>query len=219
MSADYNHLETKALDMLNDYIREVYNRLIKKLALMVDALIDGDIDKIESELSALLKIESETIDLKNELLGLISEAEGMMHRGDLMRLVMLVAQLADSSTGLGYRIQAASSWKPDKVSIEKMKAMMEKVDKSIKLVRESIFVLPQNAGKSMTITKNVENIEREIDELQRDFVQYIYDLNLDFKEILRIRDFIIRLEEISDISADVADSIRVLAVSRYGVPR
>ena len=73
MSADYNHLETKALDMLNDYIREVYNRLIKKLALMVDALIDGDVDKIESELSELLKIESETIDLKNELLGLISE--------------------------------------------------------------------------------------------------------------------------------------------------
>ena len=219
MSEDSNRLEIKALDVLNDYIRLVYNSLIKKLELMVQLLIEGNHSEIDSELKNLLRIESESIKIKNEILDELSEAEGLIHRDDLMRLGMNLAHLADSSTGLGYRIQAATVWKPDKISVEKMNAMMTNVDKSIKLIREAIFVLSQNASKSIDIVKDVEEIERDVDELQRDFIQYIYDLDLDFKTILRIRDFIIRLEEISDIAADIADSVRILAVSRYGVPQ
>ncbi|MBD3228778.1 MAG: DUF47 family protein [Candidatus Lokiarchaeota archaeon] len=219
MAEEHTRLEIKALDILNDYIRDVYNRLIKKLALMVESLIKGDQNEIEKGLENVLRVETESIDIKNEVLDIISEAEGMIHRGDLMRLVLLVAQLADSSTGLGYRIQAASLWKPDDDSIKKMQAMMDNVKESIKLVREAIFLLPQNAGKSMDVAKEIESYERLIDGLQRDFIQHIYDLDLDFNTILRIRDFIIRLEEISDIAADIGEAIRVLAVSRYGVPR
>ncbi|TFF87922.1 MAG: DUF47 family protein, partial [Promethearchaeota archaeon] len=149
MAEEHTRLEIKALDILNDYIRDVYNRLIKKLALMVESLISGDQAEIEKELENVLRIETESIDIKNEVLDIISEAEGMIHRGDLMRLVLLVAQLADCSTGLGYRIQAASTWKPDSESKNKMTSMMDNVNKSIKLVREAIFLLPQNAGKSI----------------------------------------------------------------------
>ncbi|MHA1271209.1 MAG: DUF47 domain-containing protein [Candidatus Helarchaeota archaeon] len=219
MTEEYNRLEIKTLDMLNDYMRLVYNHLIKKLGSMVDLLIAGSSKQIELELDDILKFEAESIEIKKEILDELSEAEGMMARGDLMRLTMLISHLIDSSTGLGYRIQAASIWEPDKISIEKMKSMMTNVDNSVKLVRESVFLLPQNAKKSIDAVRDVENIEREIDGLQRDFIQHIYDLNLDFKTTLRIRDFIIRLEEISDIAADTADAIRILAVSRYGIPR
>ncbi|MHA1229662.1 MAG: DUF47 domain-containing protein [Candidatus Helarchaeota archaeon] len=219
MIDEYNRLEIKTLDMLNDYMRIIYSKLLKKLETMVDNMISGDYSKLETEMDELLKIEMESIELKKEIMDELSEAEGLMARGDLMRLTMLLSHLADSSTGLGYRIQAASAWSPDKKSIEKMKAMMENVDQSIKIIREAIFMLPQNARKSIEIAKDVENIERKIDGIQRDFIQHIYDLELDFKTILRIRDFVIRLEEISDIAADTADAIRILAVSRYGPPR
>jgi len=207
------------LDILNDYMREVYNRLIKKLQVMMDYLVAGNHDEIEHELKNLLIIEEESIQIKKGLLDELSEAETMLNRDDLMRLVMSVAHLADSATGLGYRIQAASVWKPDLVSIEKMKSMMENVDTSIKLIKEAIFILTKNAAKAIEISKSIEAIERNVDKLQRDFVQHIYDQDLDFKTTLRIRDFIIRLEEISDIAANTADAVRILAVRRFGVPR
>jgi len=216
MVEEYNRLEIKAIDMINDLMRLIYNHIVKRLTNMLDCLMKGECADITSELENLRKTESECILLKNEILDKISEAEGMMQRGDLMRLIMQIAHLADSSVGLGYRIQAASAWVPDEVSREKIMKMMNKVDESIKLIRESIFLLPQNAKKAVESIKDVENIEREVDEIQRDLVQYSYDLDLDFKTILRIRDLIIRLEEISDISADISDSIRVLAVRRFG---
>ncbi|MHA1831374.1 MAG: DUF47 family protein [Candidatus Helarchaeota archaeon] len=219
MTEEYTRLEIKTLDILNDYMRLVYNKLLKKLGLMVDYLIDGKQAEINTELDNLLKIESESIEIKNEVLDGLSEAEGMMVRGDLMRLTMLISHLADSSTGLGYRIQAASFWRPDDTSKKLIKSMMKNVDNSLKLVRESIFVLLQNARKSIAMIKDVEELERVVDGIQRDFIQYIYDLNLELGTTLRIRDFIIRLEEISDIAADIADAIRILAVSRFGIPR
>lgn len=85
-------------------------------------------------------------------------------------------------------------------SIE-MADMLKKTIKSLRDKPEDVFAN----------TTKIHEIENEIDEVFREFLNYLYnDKNLDVRLLLRIRDSIIVLEELADRIHDIADVIRVL---------
>jgi len=85
-------------------------------------------------------------------------------------------------------------------SIE-MADMLKKTIKSLRDKPEDVF----------DNTTKIHEIENEIDEVFREFLNYLYnDKSLDVRLLLRIRDSIIVLEELADRIHDIADVIRVL---------
>ncbi|MFX1273924.1 MAG: DUF47 domain-containing protein [Promethearchaeota archaeon] len=82
--------------------------------------------------------------------------------------------------------------------------MADVLKKTIKSLRDKPEVVFENTTK-------IHEIENEIDEIFREFLNYLYsDEDLDIRTLLRIRDSIIVLEELADRIHDIADVIRVL---------
>ena len=82
-----------------------------------------------------------------------------------------------------------------------MADMLKKTIKSLRDKPEDVFAN----------TTKIHETENQIDEVSREFLNYIYDdKDLDIRLLLKIRDSIIVLEELADRIHDIADVIRVL---------
>jgi predicted phosphate transport protein (TIGR00153 family) len=208
--------EMKALDMLQDHLREVLSA-IKELRNSIDVWIEGKPDEIESHVKSLQEIESKANTIKWKILNELSQAETMLHREDFMRLVMTIDEIVDYAEGTAYRVGILKAWKPDEKSISFIREMMDKLFQMMMTLRESIFVLTQNSEKSMNIAQNIYDIEREIDNLERNMTKHIYSLNIDHRILLQVLNFIDHLEDMADIAENVTDAIRIIAVARKGI--
>ncbi|MFX0133867.1 MAG: DUF47 domain-containing protein [Candidatus Hodarchaeota archaeon] len=207
--------EMRALDDMQDYMRIVFST-IKELGLMLDDWIDKKTDSLDKHLSKITELESKAENLKRILLDKLSESEGLLHRGDLMRLVMKIDEIVDMAEGAGYRIKSVSDWKMDSQTKKLLHDMMAKVIEIMNTLKKVIFILTQNAEKAIKETENIGKIERVIDKCRRNLMDHLYSLDLDFRITLRMRDLINRIEEIADLVEGVADSARIIGVTRRG---
>ena len=85
------------------------------------------------------------------------------------------------------------------------------LDESTKM-RETLMSLTFNPTKALEMASVVEDIERKIDNVQRELEIDIITTKLNSSTLL-LKDIIERLENTADIIISVLDQIRVLAVS------
>jgi len=207
--------EMNALDNLQDYMRIVFSA-IKELSVMLDEWFTGKTESLDKRLEKLTELESKAEELKRIILDKISEAEAMMHREDLMRLVMSVDEIVDVTEGTGYRLKAVSNWNPAPEAKKILQEMMNKVIEIMSSLKTVIFILTQNAEQAIKGTEKISSIERDIDKIRRRIIDHVYSLDLDFRLVLRIRDLVNHIEEIADLTERVADSARIIGVARRG---
>ncbi|MHA1130134.1 MAG: DUF47 domain-containing protein [Candidatus Helarchaeota archaeon] len=210
------HKEVKALDALQDHLRDVVNS-ITELRGLIENWIAGNTAEIENHMEKLERIEDRANVIKWKILDQISEAETMLHREDFMRLVMTIDEIVDLAEGTGHSVSFLESWKPDTKSVTYIKEMIDKLSEMIKTVRETLFVLTQNTEKSVEIARKIYDIERKIDKLHRDMIKHIFSRDdLDPKTLYLVSNFIDHLEDMADIMETVTDAIRIIAVARKG---
>ncbi|TXT60281.1 MAG: hypothetical protein BAJALOKI2v1_120063 [Promethearchaeota archaeon] len=88
--------------------------------------------------------------------------------------------------------------------INEIISMTDSFKRTIKSLRDKPDVVFSN-------TTTIHELENKVDLIYRDFLNYIYnDENLEIRQLLRIRDSIMTLEELADRIHDIADVIRVL---------
>ena len=85
------------------------------------------------------------------------------------------------------------------------------LDESTKM-RETLMSLTFNPTKALEMASVVEDIERKIDNVQRELEIDIITTKMNSSTLL-LKDIIERLENTADIIISVLDQIRVLAVS------
>ena len=209
------HKEVKALDALQDHLRDVVNS-INELGLLIDDWIDGNTAEIEKHIEKLEKIEDQANVIKWKILDQISEAETMLHREDFMRLVMTMDEIVDLAEGTGHAASVLNVWKPDSKSVSYIREMVDNISEMIRALRESLFVLTQSTENSVGIARKIYDLERKIDNLHRGMIKHLFSLDLNPKIIYLATNFIEHLEDMADILESVTDAIRIIAVARKG---
>jgi predicted phosphate transport protein (TIGR00153 family) len=209
------HKEVKALDALQDHLRDVVNS-INELGRLIDDWIDGNTAEIEKHIETLEKIEDQANVIKWKILDQISEAETMLHREDFMRLVMTMDEIVDLAEGTGHAVSVLSVWKPDSKSVSYIREMVDKISEMARALRESLFVLTQSTENSVGIARKIYELERKIDDLHRSIIKHLFSLDLNPKIIYLATNFIEHLEDMADIMESVTDAIRIIAVARKG---
>ena len=216
MSDDHDvNKEMKMLDTLQDHLRYVLDS-IKELRNLIENWLKGNTESIQDHIEKLQDLENQANKIKWKLLDEISEAETMMHQQDYMRLILTIDEIVDYAEGTGHRVSMLVSWEPDETSSSFIRDMMDALFKMISTLREAIFVLTQNTEKSQKITRDIYEIERNIDKLHRDMLKHVFSLDLDYKTLYIAANFTDHLEQMADIVENVTDAIRIIAVARTG---
>jgi predicted phosphate transport protein (TIGR00153 family) len=205
--------EQKALDIAQDHCRKIVSA-VKELSLLYDDWVEGDYKGAEERLNRVSRIEGEANKLKHELLEQLSKATTMVNREDLMRLALVVDEIADVAEGTGFRILDIQDWEPDANFKKEMQSLVEKLISATEKLRLSIFMLSQNPSKSLEFADEVDAIEKDADLIQRRVGHSLYASKLEPKTLIMLKELIAHFEEMADTAERAADAIRIVAMAR-----
>ncbi|NHI82984.1 MAG: DUF47 family protein [Candidatus Thorarchaeota archaeon] len=199
--------------MIEDHMRSALsaNKMVRSA--IIDWLQDGKNVAPES-LEKITQLEEKADELKQAILNELSKANSLMQREDLLRLVNYNDKLLDGAEIALYHLAAVTpSWTPDGEIKEKLNRFFELFSDQITEQREAVRFLSLNIEESMKKADAICRLEKQIDTIQRDIVSILYALDIKFSTLLRFRDFINMMEELSNFSEDAANVIRALSLT------
>jgi len=203
----------KSLEHLSR-VRDVVSHFIE----MLKGFTAGDQAKIDSEYKLVYTLEEDADRIKRAIIEELSRS--FLHpldREDLMRLVLssddIAAYVKASARKLNLlrTLNLPIPGEALKHYMEISSEILKAVDTLIKAVQE----LPRSAETAIALTHEVEHIEERIDEMRVESLKEIFMLCRDLVsfECVVLKEIVDDLEMASDKCEDVADEIRVIAIS------
>lgn len=190
--------------------------ITRELVLMIDGVAEGKQKSTREHYQAMLKVLDEFDKTKTDLLEEVASVGYILiSREDFMRLNFRVEEIADYAEGVGFRLVGIldRKWKVDKKYIARISGLASLVLEEMTKLRETILSLSFSPSKAMELTRTVEEVERKIDASYRTLDIEVLDANMPMQSVLILRDIIQHLEKMADLAVDVADLVRVLAIS------
>ena len=189
--------------------------IIRKLALMIDSITDKKTSEMKDNYKEMLNMIDESAKSKLNILDQIASlGPFLMNREDFLRLTFRLSEITDNIESVAFRL-ISSKEKKIQIDMKYMKGISLLssliLDESTKM-RETLMSLTFNPTKALEMASVVEDIERKIDNVQRELEIDIITTKLNSATFL-LKDIIERLEKTADIIISVLDQIRVLAVS------
>ena len=189
--------------------------IIRKLALMIDSITEKKTNEMNDYYKEMLQMIDESTKSKLNILDQIASlGPFLMNREDFLRLTFRLSEITDNIESIAFRL-ISSKEKKIQIDIKYMKSISLLssliLEESTKM-RETLMSLTFNPAKALEMASVVEDIERKIDNVQRELEIDIVTTKLNSSTLI-LKDIIERLEKTADIIINVLDQIRVLAVS------
>jgi len=220
MASDYhdrteylNEVERNALSMCLDHLIYI-GEGVTYLSYLIERWLNNEEINPDAVIKKLAELERKADNAKHVLLKHLSETPSLLQREDLMRIVLIADKIAENVESAGFHLTTILDWHPpEKISNEILK-MVDKVIEVINTLKDAVRVLSINTEKVAAYVSKINSLERSIDFVHRRILDIVASEEIDLRVLLRVRDFINHVEEISDVSEEVADAILILAMSR-----
>lgn len=217
MVLDEKRFLTQELANMTQMIEEHF-----RIALSANKIVAGSMSEwlengtpvSEEDLKKITELEEKGDEIKRAILYELASANGLLQRDDLLRLVHYNDKLIDGAEIACYHLAAvARNWVPKGELKDRIAEMGESVLSIIKQQREAVRFLSINLETSLKYADEICIIEKRIDILLREVLTILYSSGEEISNILRLRDFVNTLEEISNLSEDGAITIRGLSLT------
>ncbi len=90
----------------------------------------------------------------------------------------------------------------------------DKTEEMMAQARAAIQALFADRREVPEYSRSIEQLESEIDRLEREAIERIFQLELELAEQLQLREFISRLADISDEIEDISDQVEIIVATR-----
>jgi len=195
---------------------------IDKVAECVEAAIDGmkaytsgNTDESTDAISRVNVLESESDELLREIRDLLySGAYLPMIRSDIYRLMSAVDDVSNKAEGCSDFFHYQTPEIPDDYRVE-LVMMLDLTSKCFSEFRKALrhfFSSKDKQDKVMIRSRNVGQLESEIDEKERALTARIFASSLDKGEKLHLRRCIGKVAQIADTIEDATDELELVAM-------
>ncbi|MGQ4833222.1 MAG: DUF47 domain-containing protein [Candidatus Asgardarchaeia archaeon] len=208
-----NSVERRALDMCVDHAREI-NKIVKFLMGVLQKWIDGDSFDSSNIMNEFIEMENKADSIKKGILDFLSQAQTLLNREDIVRLVLKVDDISDFVESVAYQLSVLSLIVPPTITYKDLKTMLDNTLESMELLERSISFLGSNPEKSLELVDRIDELEKKIDIAHRRVVSTFFDTLSDIRTLIRLREILSHVEGISDLVEEAADAVRILAMSR-----
>ncbi len=198
-------------------IQEQINLVAQGLGFLKEAVelyLEGDKEGCELKTKVVEQMETKADEAKREAEKTLYEGSYLpLFRGDLLDLMELIDDVADEAERIVDFLsienpEIPSSWN------EKMRKIVEKGILAFNLFRESFMLLHEDTRKAFSHAYKVKEVEKEVDRLQDGLNREIFQSNLQLAHKIQLRDLVIRMGFISDLSENAADKISMISIKR-----
>lgn len=207
--------ESEVNEMIEGHVNLVVETLEKFKEGMDLWVEEGDLERANKLALETHNLEGEADDLRREIeMKLLNGALMARSRRPLLDMVERTDKLANAAeASLDFTLLQEIQLPPELVPttkeiVELSVTIVDKVQKALK-------TLFGGDGDVLEYTESIERIEGEIDNLERNFVQDLFNLDdLELAEKILLRQYLEALVEISDRAEDLSDEMEILTATR-----
>jgi predicted phosphate transport protein (TIGR00153 family) len=207
--------ESEVNEMIEGHVNLVVETL-KKFQEGMDLWVEeGDLERANELALETHNLEGDADDLRREIeMKLLNGALMARSRRPLLDIVERTDKLANAAeASLDFTLLQEIQLPPELVPTTK-----EIVELSVSIVdkvQEALKTLFGGDGDVLEYTESIERIEGEIDDLERKFVQNLFNLEgLELAEKILLRQYLEALVEISDRAEDLSDELEIMTATR-----
>lgn len=209
---------------MNKIKEEIITRLIEHSRIIYSVISDMAVyfttwaedyesnkDNLEKKKNKMQLSEEDGDSIKIQLIKEFSEAEAQ-GVGDYMTLVLRMDNVINYPLEFVDMLPKIKlDGKPDKEIKKRYNKLINKIIEMAAVLKTTIKNLRDKREAVFDNTTKIHEIENEIDTIYRQFLEYLYsNEDLDIRNLLRIRDSIVLLEQLADRIHFITDLIRVL---------
>lgn len=186
----------------------------RKILAITDALVkkEGVAGGYTDDIQTIMK---ESSDIKGTLIKELHEIGGVLvSREDFFRLISTFGDIMDHINSIGQRLYAMEQrgWElPDGVA-EQLTEVADLAFDSLLKLREAMMSLGFNSEKSIGFTREIDEIERQVDTVHVKVEMDIIDSGAGVATIIMLKDTVNQIEELVDTVRDASDLIRIIAL-------
>jgi len=206
--------ETEIEGMMADHI-DLVEETIEKFRQGMFVWLDEEDLKRANELGyETHKLEGRADDLRREIeMKLIEGALLARSRSEMLDLIERIDKLANAAEAamdftMLQQIKIPEGLKP------LAKEVVEKDVEIMGQVRQGALALFAGNGEALKYTEAIEDLEGEVDEIERDFIQDLFAMDMELARKILLRQYLEALVEISDRAEDLSDEMEILVATR-----
>lgn len=199
--------------------RKILTALMDESRKSVDAIrelakiMSGDEDPTEP----YSKLQEIALDVKGNRRALtrsLIELGGMIiNKEDIMRVAYQIENLTDVVEGTGFRIKEFKEKGLGKILNDPdLVTLLEKDVEMVIKANEMVRMLQLNPEKVSEMLPSIESLEKEVDDLYRQFLIKAFESIKDTKLFVVLKDILERLDAIADMSLSIADNIVIVSM-------
>ena len=193
------------------YVLEAY----RKALITFDSLTKENRLSDPNQLEEIHKIKNDSTHVRNTLIKELNEVGGILvSRDDFLRLASIFSDMMDSIEAIEIRLVefTARDWKITKTQAEGLAKMSDLLFDSFLKLRDSIMSLGFNSEKALAFVLELDDIEKQIDNLQIQVDLDIITSGIELPAMLLLRDIVSMVESLSDKVSQTSDLVRILAL-------
>ena len=186
----------------------------RKILAITDALVkkEGIAAGYTDDIKTIMK---ETSDIKTTLIKELHEIGGVLvSREDFFRLISTFGDMMDHINSIGQRLSAMEErgWVIPEGVAEQLTEVADLAFDSLLKLREAMMSLGFNSEKSIGFTREIDEIERQVDSLHVKVEMDIIGSDAGIATIIMLKDTVNQMEELVDTVRDASDLIRIIAL-------
>ena len=206
-------LKRRALSVSQDHLRKVVD-ICRKVPQMFDCFIKSDKETAQKIFLDIQKSEEEVDSARRAVSQELAEIGAILiSREDFLRFTNLSSEIADFSEGVAFWLLQIiqRGWKvPNDIKKDMLK-LSEAVLETVLKLRETAITLNYGSSKTLEKARDVEMVERMVDEAYREVEIKIIGANVTIPVLFLLRDITKLLEDSADKAEDAADAARILS--------
>jgi len=220
-------LEQQAFKILKSNAKAVHE-VVKKFEEFITAYFsEENLDKAETLGREVSSLETKADKGRRDFLALLSKGAFLpAFRGDLAWLAERLDRVADTTEGamraVLLRKQLLQALKKAEKRSRRVKEwrsrfvkMAELTTETVEVLREAVEALEKDIDTALRKAKDVDSLEHEVDLIEEDTVNDLYELEklFDPLSVIQLSDVLRRMGNITDRAEDMSDSIAILGMT------
>ena len=201
------------LMLCQDHVRLIVEAYRKVLA------ITDNLNSKEGKASEFMEdiniIVNESIKIKGTLFNELHEIGGVLvSREDFFRLISKFGDIMDhiNSIGARFREMEKRGWNMGEEIYKEITKLNDNAFQSLIKLREAVMSLGFNSEKSVEFTKEIDKLEKKIDQQYMQIEMKVITSEHELPVILLIKDNITIIENLVDNVREASDLIRIIAL-------
>ncbi|WP_309491844.1 DUF47 family protein [Candidatus Hecatella orcuttiae] len=207
-------LRRRILETCQEHIRKALDSL-REVCLMIAAYQSGDENQVFQHHINVVSNNEKSSQIRDTIMNEVADVGAvLLSREDFIRLTSEVEAISDICMGISYRISEMTKrkWKADLEVMKEVGSLAEASLNCLVRLRETILALSYGTSKVLEAARNVEAAEKTVDNIHRKVDLKIISSGMKVNMIFLVREIAEFLEEVADVSENIAQTSKILAL-------